>query len=213
MDTVAPFIAYAAALSLAAAIPGPGIAALVGQSLGNGLRVSLFFLAGIALGDILYLTVAVAGLAAVAQLFTGAFLVIKVLGGAYLIWLAFKFWSDRAGLVQTGTVKRGKSFATLLAGFTVTLGNPKTIVFYLALLPTVIDLEAVRLTDWVTLCALTIMVLFATLTPYAFLASTAQGLMNQPKALRRLNRFAAGFIGGAGVLILGQAAGAVFRRA
>jgi threonine/homoserine/homoserine lactone efflux protein len=85
MDMIAPLIAYSVALSIAAVIPGPGVAGLVGQSLGNGLRVSLFFFAGIALGDVVYLTVAIAGLAAIAQLFSGALLAIKLLGGLYLV--------------------------------------------------------------------------------------------------------------------------------
>ena len=52
MDSFAPLVAYAAALAIAAVIPGPGVAALVGQALGRGLRPSLFFLGGIALGEV-----------------------------------------------------------------------------------------------------------------------------------------------------------------
>lgn len=69
MDSFAPLLAYTAALAIAAVIPGPGVAALVGQALGNGLRAALFFLGGIALGDVVWLSVAVAGLAALAQVF------------------------------------------------------------------------------------------------------------------------------------------------
>ena len=49
MDSFAPLLTYAAALAVAAVIPGPGVAALVGQALGNGLRPALFFLIGITL--------------------------------------------------------------------------------------------------------------------------------------------------------------------
>ena len=213
MDALTPLLAYAAALAIAALIPGPGVAALVGQSLGGGLRPALFLLAGIALGDVLYLTVAVAGLAAIAQVFTGAFLVIKILGGAYLIHLAVKFWTSDAELKRVdGAGPRG-GLKAFLAGFTVTLGNPKTIVFYLALLPTVLDLRSVDPSQWLALCTLTVAVLFATLTPYALLASRARRWMTRPEALARLNRFAAGIIGGAGLLILGQAAASIARRA
>ena len=52
MDSFAPLLTYAAALAVAAVIPGPGVAALVGQALGNGLRPALFFLIGITLGDV-----------------------------------------------------------------------------------------------------------------------------------------------------------------
>ena len=87
MDIIAPFIAYAAALAVAAAIPGPGVAALVGQSLGGSMRASLFFLLGMSLGDVTYLTVAIVGLAAIAEAWAGALLVIKVWAGPiWCIW-------------------------------------------------------------------------------------------------------------------------------
>ncbi|NSY40070.1 LysE family translocator [Leisingera sp. ANG59] len=213
MDLLAPLIAYSVALSIAAVIPGPGVAGLVGQSLGNGLQVSLFFLAGIALGDVVYLTIAIAGLAAIAQLFSGALLAIKVLGGLYLVYLASKFWRNEAGLTHVRKAGSRRGLKTFLSGFALTLGNPKTIIFYLALLPTVIDLGAVGLSQWAALSVLTVAVLFVTLLPYALLASGARTMMTRAEALQKLNRLAGAIIGGAGVFILGQAATAVVRRA
>ncbi|GAA6208795.1 LysE family translocator [Cognatishimia sp. WU-CL00825] len=212
METLTPFIAYVAALGIAAVIPGPGIAALVGQALGGNQRASAFFLAGIALGDVTYLTVAVIGLAAIAKTFASAFLVIKVLGGLYLLYLAYGFLTSKAGLTKVGTERPKSSSGSFLAGYFVTLGNPKTIVFYLALLPTVMDLNNVHLFEWAMLAILTVLVIVAALAPYAVLASKARSLMTQPQALRRLNRIAATAIGGAGTLILGEAITAVFRR-
>lgn len=210
---LASLLAYAAALGLAAAIPGPGIAALVGQSMGNGLRAALFLLAGIALGDVIYLTVAVAGLSAVAQAFSGVFLVVKVLGGLYLLWLARKLWTSRSAVTEVGTARRQSGYAAFLSGFSVTLGNPKTIIFYLALLPTVLDLNTVGIGKWALLAVVTVGVLFVVLVPYAVLAARARSLMKRPAAVARLNRLAGAIIGGTGAVILGQAASTVLRRA
>lgn len=197
-------VAYAAALGLAAAIPGRGVAALVGQLLGSGLRSGLFLLAGIPAGDVVYLTVAVAGLAGIAQAFAGIFLIMKILGGAYLLFLALKLWGGKVGPQAVGASPKGTGFGVFLTGFSVTMGNPKTIAFYLALLPAVIDLQKVGLTQWA--------VLAATLSPYAVLSSRARGMMTRADALDRLNRLAAGIIGATGVLILGQAASMLLRR-
>ncbi|MBE1283064.1 MAG: LysE family translocator [Rhodobacteraceae bacterium] len=213
MESFAPLLAYVAALAIAAVIPGPGIAALVGQSFGGGLRAALCMMAGIALGDLVYLTVAIAGLAAIAQTFAGAFLIIKALGGLYLIYLGYKFWTSEAGLTRVEATNGKGGFKAFLAGFAVTLGNPKTIVFYLALTPTVMDLKSIGLTDWLMLCALTVLVLTAILTPYAVAASKARQMMTRSETLLRINRYAASVIGGAGMLILGQAANALVRRA
>ena len=213
MESLAPLMAYVAALAIAAAIPGPGIAALVGQSFGGGLPPALCMMAGIALGDVVYLTVAIAGLAAIAQTFASAFLVIKVLGGLYLIYLGYKFWTSEAGLTKVQAVAGASGAKAFLTGFAVTMGNPKTIVFYLALTPTVMDLKSIGLADWALLCVLTVLVLSAILTPYAMLAAKARAMMAQSDTLVRINRFAATIIGGAGMLILGQAASVLARRA
>lgn len=210
---IASLLAYAAAFGLAAAIPGPGIAALVGQSMGHGLRAALFLLGGIALGDVVYLTVAIAGLAAVAQTFASVFLLVKVLGGAYLLYLAFKLWTSRGVPSATGASRGPTDVGAFLTGFSVTLGNPKSIVFHLALLPTVLDLRRVGLVEWAMLVGVTVVVLVVTLAPYAILAARARGMMTKPGALARLNRFASGVIGTTGALILGQAIVTLARRA
>ncbi len=210
---LASLLAYAAALGLAAAIPGPGIAALVGQSMGNGLRAALFLLGGIALGDVIYLTVAVAGLSAIAQAFSGVFLVVKVLGGLYLLWLAYKLWTSRSAMTEVGATRLQSGLAAFLSGLSVTLGNPKTIIFYLALLPTVLDLHGVGTGKWALLAVVTVGVLFAVLTPYALLAARARSLMKRPEAVTRLNRLAGSIIGATGAVFLGQATSTILRRA
>lgn len=80
------------------------------------------------------------------------------------------------------------------------------------MLPTVLDLHAIGVSEWSVLSILTVLVLFAVLSPYALVAARARALMTRPAALRRLNRVAGGIIGGAGALILGEAAVSVVRR-
>ena len=97
---------------------------------------------GLVVGDLTYLTAVVLGLALVAQTFGTVFLVIKWLGVAYLAWLAWSFWTS--GITPENVeARKGKGglFASFLAGLTVTLGNPKTMIFYLALTPTLVDLR------------------------------------------------------------------------
>lgn len=212
MDTLAPFIAYSLALGIAAIIPGPGIAALVGHSLGGKLKSSAFFLAGIALGDVTYLTIAVVGLAALAQSFAGALIILKVLGGGYLLYLAYVFWTSDIEISKLEKKKSQSWYSALLTGYAVTISNPKTIIFYMALLPTVLDLGAVAFIYWSALALLTIVILFIALMPYAILAAKARAVLSQPKSLKRLNLFAATFIGGAGTFILGEALTTFLRR-
>jgi threonine/homoserine/homoserine lactone efflux protein len=199
--TLAGFFTYALALGIAAAIPGPGVIALVARALGSGFRPALPMLLGLALGDVVYLSAAVLGLAYVASTFGTVFIVIKYLGVAYLAWMAVSFW--RAGItMEKVSAKKAKgAWSGFLAGFTVTLGNPKVMVFYLALLPTFVDLSSVTPVDFAALIALTFMVLLAVLTPYVGLADRARHMLQSQKALKMLNRFAATCLMGAATAI------------
>ncbi len=200
--TLAGFIAYSAALAIAAAIPGPGVTALVARALGSGFRASLFMALGLVLGDRTYLTAAVLGLALVAQTFGVVFLVVKWLGVAYLLWLAWTFW--RTGITAETVVAKagaGGFFRCVLAGLAVTLGNPKTMIFYLALTPTLVDLRTITFADHAILAALTAVVLLVVLVPYLVLAAKARSLLQAPRALRALNRTTAAFMGGAAAAI------------
>ncbi|MEJ6781765.1 LysE family translocator [Aminobacter sp. Piv2-1] len=200
--TLAGFLAYSGALAIAAAIPGPGVTALVARALGSGFRSSLAMSLGLVLGDLTYLTAVVLGLAMVAQTFGMVFLAIKWLGVAYLAWLAWSFWNS--GITpETIEAKKGKDgfLPSLLAGLTLTLGNPKTMIFYLAITPTVIDLRSVTLADYGVLVAITVAVLLLVLVPYLALASQARWFLKTPRALKALNRTAAAFMVGAAAAI------------
>ncbi|MEO5325908.1 LysE family translocator [Mesorhizobium sp. CC13] len=200
--TLAGFLAYSGALAIAAAIPGPGVTALVARALGSGFRSSLAMSLGLVLGDLTYLTAVVLGLAMVAQTFGMVFLAIKWLGVAYLAWLAWSFWTS--GITpETIEAKKGKDgfLPSLLAGLTLTLGNPKTMIFYLAITPTVIDLRSVTLADYGVLVAITVVVLLLVLVPYLALASQARWFLKTPRALKALNRTAAAFMVGAAAAI------------
>jgi threonine/homoserine/homoserine lactone efflux protein len=200
--TLAGFLAYSAALAIAAAIPGPGVTALVARALGSGFRSALAMSFGLVVGDLTYLTAVVLGLALVAQTFGTVFLVIKWLGVAYLAWLAWSFW--KSGITPENVeARKGKGglFASFLAGLTVTLGNPKTMIFYLALTPTLVDLRTITFTDYPILAALTVVALLVVLVPYLALAAKARWFLKTPRALKALNRTAAAFMAGAALAI------------
>ncbi|TGS09754.1 LysE family translocator [Mesorhizobium sp. M2E.F.Ca.ET.209.01.1.1] len=200
--TLTGFLAYSAALGVAAAIPGPGVTALVARALGSGFRSSLAMSFGLMLGDLTYLTAVVLGLAFVAQTFGLVFLAIKWAGVAYLAFLAWRFWTS--GITPENIEARkakGGLVSSFIAGLTVTLGNPKTMIFYLAITPTIVDLKAITFADYAILAVLTVAVLFVVLVPFLALAAKARWFLKSPRALKVLNRTAAGFMMGAAAAI------------
>ncbi|QRY66808.1 LysE family translocator [Ensifer sp. PDNC004] len=194
--TLAALIAYSGALFIAAAIPGPGVTALVARALGSGFRETFFMGLGIALGDMIYLTAVILGLALIAQTFTTAFLVVKFAGVLYLAYIAWKLWS--AGLLPEDIKAKPSTSAAMsfLSGLLITLGNPKTMLFYVALVPTLIDIRAIGPGDYGLLLTATFLLLLSVLVPYMLLASRARLLLKQPKALKALNRVAASVLAG-----------------
>ena len=93
---VSLLLVFAGALLVNAGSPGPSIAALVSRVLTRGFRDVLPFLVAMWLGEVLWLTLAVAGLAAIAETFHLLFVVIKWAGIAYLLYLAWKMWTAAA---------------------------------------------------------------------------------------------------------------------
>ncbi|HHY50654.1 MAG TPA: LysE family translocator, partial [Alphaproteobacteria bacterium] len=140
MDLVT-LAAFTIAYAIAVVVPGPGVAAVVARALGGGFRGAFPMVLGILAGDLIYLVFAVFGLAAIATWFGPVFTVIRWAGAAYLLYIAWTFWTARPGKEQIGAKSAESGWRTFLSGFALTMGNPKTIVFYLALLPTVVPLD------------------------------------------------------------------------
>ena len=192
---------FAGALLMAAGSPGPSIAALVARVLSRGPRDVLPFLAAMWLGEGIWLTCAVAGLAAVAETFHAAFVVIKWLGVAYLLYLAWKMWFAPAGDGEAELPEARSGIKLFLAGRTVTLGNPKIMMFYVALLPAIIDLGAVTVLGWAELVATMFVVLVVIDLAWVLLAARARLFLRSPRAVRIANRISAGTMAGAAVAI------------
>ncbi len=199
--TAAELLAYMLVAALAMAAPGPGIAALVARALVTGFRGAAPMIGGYVAGDMVYLSLAVFGLAVIAQTFGAVFVVLKYFGVAYLVYLAVKFWRTPVSEEDLAAPRRAGHGTLFLAGLSVTLGNPKVIVFYLAVLPAVIDLGAVRTADYILLVAVTAMLLTSILSTYAFLAGRARDLFRAPRARRRLNRTAGTVMAGAAIAV------------
>ena len=204
--TFATLLAYSGALFVAAAIPGPGMTAIVARALGSGFRPTFFMGLGLILGDLCYLTAVILGLALVAQTFTTPFLIIKYLGALYLVYIAWKLWTT--GLIAQDIEAKRSTHAGLsfLSGLLVTLGNPKTMLFYVALVPTLIPLEEIDGRDYAILVAITFVVLLSVLIPYILLASQARMLLKRPASLRALNRSAASILAGTAAYIAARGA-------
>ena len=192
---------FAAALFVAAGSPGPSIAALVARVLTRGISGVLPFLAAMWIGEAVWLSLAVFGLAAIAHTFQLVFAALKWAGVAYLLYLAWKMWTAPVSFGEHVLPVAGSPLKLFLAGMAITLGNPKIMLFYLALLPTIIDLGGVSVAGWAELTAVMVLVLIVIDLGWALMASGARQFLKSVRAVRIANRCSAGLMAGAAAAI------------
>ena len=202
--TLESAMAFAAIVFVFAATPGPAILACVAQALGSGFRSALALSAGIILGDVLFLLVAVYGMAILASVLEGLFLAVRLGGAAYLVWIGWRMLRREPGLAGSDAYS-GQDRHAFRAGLLITLGNPKVILFYLGLLPALMDLSNLEAGHVATLVVLLVSVLTMVNASYAWMAATARGWMGSPAPIRRLNR-------GAGFLLMAVGAYVAIKR-
>src|SRR3984957_15904910 len=196
--TLSSLVLFAAVYFAAVATPGPGVAALVARVLGQELKGVAPLIAGYFVGDMIWLTLAATGLAVIAKTFAGVFIAIKFAGAAYLLYLAWRMATAPAviGAVPTEATRGWRAFLGSL-----TLGNPKVMVFFLSIMPLVVDvrtLTALALFELALVCGV---VISATLALYAVAANRARTLLRSTRAMRFVNRAAGGLMAGVAVAV------------
>jgi threonine/homoserine/homoserine lactone efflux protein len=200
MDATSLLI-FAAALLVAAGSPGPSIAALVSRVISRGFGDVFPFLLAMWIGEAIWLSLAVFGLAMVAQTFHLIFVAVKWVGVAYLVYLAWKMWTAPVAAQPDAVPSERAPLKLFFAGMAVTLGNPKIMMFYLALLPTIIDLRNVTLIGWAELTATMAIVLVGIDVAWAIAAVQARKLLRSRNAMRIANRVSAATMAGAAAAI------------
>jgi threonine/homoserine/homoserine lactone efflux protein len=175
---------------LAVATPGPGVAAVIAQGLARGSTGAPAFIAGFLVGDLIWFVAATLGLSALAQAAHNAFLVVRYVGALYLLYLAYKLWTAPVrpfARADQDALER-PPHALFVGSLTLTLSNPKPMLFFLALLPTVVPLGTLSAFGHLEIVGAIALILPATLGGYVLLAARARVWLKNPRAIRLVNR-------------------------
>lgn len=199
--TVALFFAFVVAVIAASVIPGPAVFALVARTLSQGMRPGIIMALGLVSGDLVYFLVAVAGLSGLVVLIGEFLVLLKFAGAAYLIYLGWTFLSAKpsAHVFRNHdghqVARAHESWLRIyLSGLLITLGNPKTMIFFFAVLPALLDLQQVVWQDAVVLGLTVFVISFAALLMYGGLADNVRNLFQSKGSVRRLNQGAGGVL-------------------
>jgi threonine/homoserine/homoserine lactone efflux protein len=199
--TWAALLLFTLVFAAACATPGPSTLALVGRVLGQGMRGTPWLCLGLVIGDLVWLLVAAKGAAALAEHVQPLIAAIKFGGAAYLLRLAWKFWTAAPARIDGNATVKGEGLRLLLTGLSIALGNPKTMLFYLALLPNLVDVAGLALPDLLVLVTTVTLVYTSILAGYAVLAARARGLIGSSRSLRHVNRASGALMAGTAVVI------------
>jgi threonine/homoserine/homoserine lactone efflux protein len=198
---LATWAAFALASAAMGLVPGPGVTSIVGYALSSGRRTALASVAGMALGNVLAMSLSLAGAGAVLASSALAFTALKWAGAAYLVGLGLL-----AILRSGGAEREGAAPATPIPPRTAFLGNvavgtfhPKTIVFFVAFAPQFIRPGGDYALQAAILVATFGAVVGATDTAYALAASHAAHLLRRPRAMLWSRRAGGGVLIAAGV--------------
>ena len=199
--TPTAFLAYCAAVTLAAATPGPAILTIITNGVSRGFLRAFMAGVGVAAGDAVLVTLALLGLVALAQTFEWIFLLLKYAGAAYLIFLGIRMWRASATQSNEPRTGEGRLSRSFFLGASIALGNPKAILFHASIMPLILNLDTLTFVDGLLVVATVISVNILTMGVYAALAGRASGWFRTPKRMRLMNRFAGSAMIGTGALI------------
>jgi threonine/homoserine/homoserine lactone efflux protein len=116
--------------------PGPDMSLWLSRTIGSGRSAGLASLAGTNLGCVVHTLLAAFGVSALIAASQTGFLVLKIVGALYLLWLAFDAIRNGSSLnVKTGDQAVSSVLSSFILGITINLTNPKVVLFFITFLP------------------------------------------------------------------------------
>ncbi|CUH52871.1 LysE family translocator [Shimia marina] len=190
------FVAASTALLL---IPGPTILLVLSYALTQGRKVAVATAAGVAFGDLIAMSASLMGLGAIVLASATAFMVLKWLGAAYLMWLGYKMLRS-AGNASLADISRASDLpgrGVFGHAAAVTALNPKSIGFFIAFVPQFLSPQAPMLPQFAIFISTFVTLAALNALAYALLADKMRSRISSPKVMRGLTR-------GGGVTLMGM---------
>ena len=197
----ASLLALFGAMLIVALIPGPAVFAVIARTFSSGFSRGLMMIIGITLGDFIFILLSLFGLSIIAEVMGTAFLIIKYVGAAYLIWLGITLIKSKVNAEDIKSSKESSLIANLITGLMVNLGNPKAIVFYIGLFPAFIDVNQVVTADVLAILGIAAVAFGSVNICYALLALRAKKMLKNPNAASLINKTAGTIMVSTGALV------------
>ena len=202
--TLANALALTGSLLVLAIIPSVSVLLVSTRSAADGLSHGVATTAGIVLGDIVYICLAIFGLALLTEAMGEAAYLIKYAGGAYMIWMGVKLWrSGRASVEGAESAASPSLVSSFMTGLFITLADQKVVLFYLGFLPAFIDLTNISYLDAGFVMGISVVAVGGVKLVYAYLAHRAGSRFGSGANIL-INRAASGVMVAVGVYLFSK---------
>jgi len=205
MTTWLTFVLFAL---VAIITPGPAILLSLSNSIRFGMQKVLLSSLGNICGLLIISSAAILGLGAVFRTSTTLFLLVKIVGALYLVYLGIRQWRSSCSILsnmkQSGNNEKSVKSNSLLfvEGFLIALTNPKAILFFTALFPQFIHTEEALLPQFLIMTTTFMSISFMVLISYGLLANKVKAWFKNETRTRWLNRILGGLFISLGIGVL-----------
>ena len=182
-------IFYAFGIFVLFLTPGPVWIAIISRSITGGLNGAVPLAAGVAIGDIIWPTLAIAGSAALAASYADLLLYLKYFAVIIFLVLGINLISNQNSKISLQNLKLSKSseLAGFTAGLLVIIGNPKAALFYLGILPGFFNLTELTLLDCAAIALVSALIPFIGNLALAVMIEKSRAILNSTSAMKKLN--------------------------
>lgn len=203
-DTYWLYVLTEAALSLS---PGPAVMLVIAYGLTLGARRSLPATLGILSANAVYFAISATSLGAVLVSSRTFFVAVKWIGAAYLLYLGLRaLFGQPSPITASNLAARGSTWRSVYAaGLALQLANPKTLIFFVAILPQFVDPRLPMGSQMIWLAAGSVVPEFFILAGYGLLASRAARIATDPRYARWTDRIAGTLVLAAAALVISVA--------
>lgn len=195
------WLIFLAAETLLCLAPGPAVLMVVSTGLARGAEASVYASLGILGANAIYFALSSAGVGALILASHEVFYAVRWIGVAYLVWLGLRtILGAHGGLSLAGGPRPGRERGRLFrTGLVMKLADPKTLFYFVALLPQFIDPRGDVGLQVAILAITSVVVEFGVLAGYGVLAGRLHGYASRPAFARWTDRLSGTFLIGAGV--------------
>jgi threonine/homoserine/homoserine lactone efflux protein len=185
--TLSSMIALFGAMLVLAAMPSSSVLLVISRSAASGFIHGAMAAQGVVAGDIIFILISILGLSLLAESMGDMFVLVKYLGGTYLVWMGISLLRTKLGELKAEKSDSASRSSSFLSGLLFTLlADQKAILFYLGFFPAFINLSSLTLADSAVIISITLIAVGGVKLAYAFMADSAASLFTH-QAKRGLN--------------------------